>query len=199
MGQMGANSGVTDRSTSAKVALLAGAVEVTVLGLWALRSGINADEGFYLAAARGVSEGTSLYGDFFFPQMPYLPWLIGGLFRWSGPSLIVGRFVGVLGAGLSAALLAWAAWRQERRLSVVWIACLLYLGSAVLLRGLPVAKSAGLVNACLLAAFVPLSLGAASRPVIAFVAGVAAGCAIGILVPGRLAFPCNRIVGLPST
>ncbi|NLF24212.1 MAG: hypothetical protein GX589_00950, partial [Deltaproteobacteria bacterium] len=39
---------------------------------------IARDEGFYLLAAKLVTEGKLLYHDFFFPQMPLLPYVYGG-------------------------------------------------------------------------------------------------------------------------
>lgn len=154
--------------------------ELLVVGLWAARRGVNADEGFYLAAARAVSEGLTLYRDVFFPQMPYLPWGLAGLFGFAPPSLELGRSLSVVGAALSAALLADAAWRLERHSGAVIGAVLLYGLSAVLLSGLSVVKSASLVNACLLAAFVPLAFGGARRAGWAFAAGCAAGTAVGL-------------------
>jgi hypothetical protein len=86
----------------------------------------------------------------------------------------------VLGAALSAGLLAWAASGLERRLAAVISAVLLYGFAAVLLNGLSVVKAAGLVNACLLAAFIPLASGGAGGAGWALAAGLAAGAAVGL-------------------
>jgi hypothetical protein len=61
---------------------------------------IARDEGYYLLAARLVSQGQVLYGDFFYPQMPLLPLIYGVLFKLAGPSWEVGRlFTGALATG----------------------------------------------------------------------------------------------------
>jgi hypothetical protein len=61
---------------------------VIVLGVWAvlcrevLRGwALNADEGFYLAASRGVGQGLMPYRDFAFTQMPLLPCIDAPLLR----------------------------------------------------------------------------------------------------------------------
>lgn len=43
----------------------------------ALERLIDDDEGFYLSATKSWIEGRSLYFDFFFPQMPLMPWIYG--------------------------------------------------------------------------------------------------------------------------
>ena len=45
---------------------------------------IAKDEGFYVVAAQLVSEGRVPYLDFFYPQMPYLPYLYGSFLRLFG-------------------------------------------------------------------------------------------------------------------
>jgi len=61
---------------------------------------VDADEGFYLAAAQRVADGMMPYRDFFFPQMPLLPFTFFGLSNWGINSLlllrIVAAFAGVL-------------------------------------------------------------------------------------------------------
>ena len=54
---------------------------------------IDADEGFYLAAAQRVADGLLPYRDFFFPQMPLLPFTFFGLSSWGINSLIVLRII----------------------------------------------------------------------------------------------------------
>ncbi|MBK7091605.1 MAG: hypothetical protein IPH59_07785 [bacterium] len=43
---------------------------------------VDADEGFYLAAAQRVADGMMPYVDFFFPQAPLLPLTFFGLSNW---------------------------------------------------------------------------------------------------------------------
>ncbi len=49
------------------------AVQLCLLVFFAFNRLVDGDEGFYLSAAREVAEGQTLYADFFYPQMPYLP------------------------------------------------------------------------------------------------------------------------------
>lgn len=57
---------------------------------------IAKDEGFYVVAAQLVSEGRVPYLDFFYPQMPYLPYLYGSFLRLFGSNWEIARFVSVL-------------------------------------------------------------------------------------------------------
>ncbi len=158
-------------------------LEVLVVGLWATHRGINADEGFYLAAGRHVTEGRRLYSEVFYPQMPYLPWLLACLRQVPISWLALGRLLSVSGAAVAGGILTALAWAQERRVAPALVIGLLYVFSALLINSLAVTKTSGVVNACLMAAFAPLALGWARSARWAFLAGVAAGCAIGVRLP----------------
>ena len=54
---------------------------------------IAKDEGYYAYAAQLVAEGKTVYLDFFYPQMPLLPYFYGFFFDLFGPSWLVGRYV----------------------------------------------------------------------------------------------------------
>ena len=165
-------------------------LDAAIVGGWALTRGVNADEGFYLAAGREIARGARIYADFFFPQMPYLPWLEGALFRLVEPSLMAGRAVSVAAAALSAGLVTWVAWRRQRDLGAALLVAILYVASALLIASLSVVKTASSSNLCLLIAFAALAL-SGDRPLAAFGAGLAIGCAVGLrgpLVPIGLLF-----------
>ena len=157
-------------------------LDALVVGAWALTRGVNADEGFYLSAGRDVAAGARIYTDFFFPQMPYLPWLEGLLFRVVEPSLIAGRAVSVAAAALSAGVVAWVAWRRQPHLGSALFAVFLYVASALLIASLSVVKTASASNLCLLIAFAALAF-AGDRPRWALAAGVAMGCGVGFRGP----------------
>jgi Dolichyl-phosphate-mannose-protein mannosyltransferase len=57
---------------------------------------IARDEGFYLIAARLVAEGKKPYIDFFYPQMPLLPYLYGAWMKLTGFSWESGRLLSAL-------------------------------------------------------------------------------------------------------
>lgn len=59
---------------------------------------VDTDEGFYCYAAKLVLEGKTPYADFFYPQMPYLPYLFAAVFKVTGISWMAGRMVSVAAA-----------------------------------------------------------------------------------------------------
>ncbi len=153
--------------------------ESLVLGFWTSRRGINADEGFYLAAGRYVAEGRRLYADVFFPQMPYLPWMQGTFFGKAAGSLALGRTLSVVAAVLTGGVLSLIAWRQSHDAAVTAFVGALYVFNAVLLNGLSIAKNFAWPNLCLMIAFAPFALNVAQRPAWAMLAGLAMAAAIG--------------------
>lgn len=79
---------------------------------------LNQDEGWYLYAAKQVTEGRVLYRDFMFTQGPTLPYMYGVLFP------IIGKF-GVAGGRLISAFFGLAAagcaaWLAARSVSKHW-------------------------------------------------------------------------------
>jgi hypothetical protein len=80
------------------VALLLGTVFIAVAHLRL----IDGDEGFYLLAAKLVFHGKVLYRDFFYTQMPLLPFVFGSWMRiagetWSSARLLSALFATTLG------------------------------------------------------------------------------------------------------
>ncbi len=74
---------------------------------------LNQDEGWYLYAARLVSEGRMPYRDFFFTQGPVLPYVYGLLYPlWSTCGVLGGRLVTVFFGLLSCVLAAGLARRS---------------------------------------------------------------------------------------
>lgn len=166
-------------------------VQAALLGFWASRRGVNADEGFYLAASRAVFEGRRLYADVFFPQMPYLPKMAALIFSITGVSLGAGRALCVIAGALGAGVLAALTWRDERRVQVVLAVAVLYAGSGVLLTSLSIVKTYALANLALLTALLLLTGSGPVTSARAFVAGMAAALAIGVrlaIAPAALIF-----------
>ncbi|MGB5137152.1 MAG: glycosyltransferase family 39 protein, partial [Candidatus Zixiibacteriota bacterium] len=61
---------------------------------------VDADEGFYLAAAQRVADGLMPYLDFFFPQAPLMPLTFFALSNWGVESLLLLRILASL-AGIA--------------------------------------------------------------------------------------------------
>ena len=62
---------------------------------------IDGDEAFYLIAARKVAEGSVVYRDFFYPQMPFLPSVYGTWTRLVGDGWFEGRLLSCIFAALT--------------------------------------------------------------------------------------------------
>jgi hypothetical protein len=65
---------------------------------------IDGDEAFYLVAARKVAEGSVVYRDFFYPQMPFLPSVYGTWARLVGDGWFEGRLLSCIFAALTGTL-----------------------------------------------------------------------------------------------
>ncbi|MEA4908111.1 MAG: hypothetical protein VB089_10840, partial [Anaerolineaceae bacterium] len=81
----------------------------TVAGVFArVMTGLDHNEHMYVTAGVLVRQGRQLYRDFAYLQMPYLPLLYGGLYRWLGNgayNLLASKLVSFLLIGLSAGVL----------------------------------------------------------------------------------------------
>jgi hypothetical protein len=152
--------------------------------LWGMASvrGVNADEGFYLLAGWRVLLGQRPYADFFFPQMPYLPYLAAWTLDLAGPSLPAVRVTSVLCAALLAGVLAVAAAQQTGRLAAGALVAILYAANALVLQYLTIAKPYAVANLFLAIAFL-LVVVPASGWVWVAVAGACAGIAVGARLP----------------
>jgi hypothetical protein len=85
---------------------------------------LNQDEGWYLYAAKQITEGKVLYRDFMFTQGPALPYIYGVLFPVIGKTGVAGGrlitlFFGLAAAGCAAWLAARAVPRKFRRPAAV--------------------------------------------------------------------------------
>ncbi|MGH2915455.1 MAG: hypothetical protein ACRDMX_10745 [Solirubrobacteraceae bacterium] len=106
----------------AAVALVAAAA---LISGFSMRNGIDPfDEGLMLQAARRVSAGQLPYRDFLWAYGPAQPYLLAGLFKLLGPSLLQWRIVRALAdAGIS--LVAWLLVRDRTPAplaGIVWLA-----------------------------------------------------------------------------
>lgn len=161
-------------------------VEAVLLGVVAVHRGIDADEGFYLMAGWRVLAGHALYADFFYPQMPYLPYIHAAVLALTGPSLVAGRLVGVVTGALLAGVLAVVAARATGRVRVGIAIAGLYAANALVISIVSTAKTYGVANLALVGAFLLLAAPKA-RVWCTLIAGLSAGLAVGIRLPAAAA------------
>jgi len=122
----GADGASRDRRGIA-LAVLLFAAGAAICALTALRGIQPNDEGLMLQAAARIAGGEVPYRDFWWYYPPGQPYLLAGLWKLSGPSLLDWRVVRVL-ADATVALLAWrlALRRAPMAISlVVWLVALL--------------------------------------------------------------------------
>jgi len=101
---------------------------------------IAGDEGYYLFAARLVAEGQIPYLDFFYPQMPLLPYLYGGWMKLFGMSWESGRLLSALFCSLLA-LLIFLHVREIAGILCASIAVILFASSGMVFPWFTLAKS----------------------------------------------------------
>jgi len=90
----------------------------------ALERLIDDDEGFYLSATKAWIEGKSLYLDFFFPQMPLMPWVYGVFGKLFGLTWESARLFSAFLGSLVALLIFNHLTRYG--LKIAWIGVLLF-------------------------------------------------------------------------
>jgi hypothetical protein len=71
-------------------------LQIFIMGLGIWVRFVDHDEGFYLSAAYLISQGKWLYKDFFYPQMPLFPYLMAGVGKIAGFSILINRIIGLL-------------------------------------------------------------------------------------------------------
>ncbi len=121
---------------------------------------LNQDEGWYLYAARQITEGRVLYRDFMFTQGPALPYVYGVLFPIIGKLGVVGgRLITSLFGLASVGCAAWLAFRSAKRFSKTAALCALILVGVNVYQSYftTIVKTYGLCAFFLTAGFVALS------------------------------------------
>ena len=96
------------------LAVMASWLALTALNAWF--GELNQDEGWYLNAAKLLTEGRVPYRDFAFTQAPMLPLVYSWVFTWVGHyGLLGGRIVTALLGALGSLLAVWLAMRSGPR------------------------------------------------------------------------------------
>ena len=143
---------------------------------------IDGDEGYYATAARLVSEGHTPYLDFFYPQMPLLPYLYAPIYKMAGSSLANMRLFSVAVGVLS--LFLWGLILQRRwpwRPAIVLGGLVLVAVNPYFLSWNVTVKTYALTNLAVFATLWALDRGLQSRRWSWFLlAGVTAGLGVGV-------------------
>jgi uncharacterized membrane protein len=114
---------------------------------------IDTDEGFYLLAAKLVAHGKHPYLDFFFQQMPALPYVYAVWSRVVGLSWTSARMLSVLLSVALGGLLYWHIERLYSRKTLACLAVLLYALNTLVIAWHSVVKTYALSNLLLFCAY----------------------------------------------
>jgi len=146
---------------------------------------IDGDEGFYLLAAKLAFQGKQLYTDFFYPQMPLLPYVYGLWMSIFGFSWYAARLLSALLAVGTGLLLYKYVVRLTTKRSLGLLAVGLYALCSVLLGWYTVAKTFSLSVFLLMSAVVLLPRDSDSHRELRY---VLSGLLLGLAVDTRLLF-----------
>jgi dolichyl-phosphate-mannose-protein mannosyltransferase len=115
---------------------------------------VDGDEGVYAYAARLVRHGHLPYRDFFYEQMPLLPYVYGGWTAVAGESWYSVRALSALLAAAGGAVLYLHVLRRHGSRPLACVALWLYALSALVLDYFPIVKTFALASLLLLGALV---------------------------------------------
>jgi hypothetical protein len=169
------------RSRRLPLWLFAAAAQLLVFVPLALIRYVDGDEGYYLAAAALALDGQLPYVDFFYQQMPLLPYVYGVWGELTGESWYAARLLSALFAAAGGVLLFEHVRRRSSDGAAV-VALALYGTSALVLKWFPLAKTYALTSLLVVAAVVAVDNG---RPPTRWRAA-AAGVLVGLAVDVRL-------------
>lgn len=175
------------------------AIHLGLLVVFALTRLVDMDEGFYLSAAKEVAQGRALYQDFFYPQMPYLPYIFS-FFTGNGfDTLYYTRLASTAAAMLTAILFYMSLVRLESDRMAVRVVLALYLFSGMVLSYTPWAKTYAWTGFFLMAAFYLIISSNGKKFALAMLLGGAAvAMAVNIrlvLAPVVVMFPLLILIG----
>jgi len=126
----------------------------TYVGLHRL---VNGDEGFYLMAARLISEHRKLYRDFFFLQMPLTPYVYALWMKLTHQSWISGRVLAALITTLLGTLIYAHVCRLTRSTMAGVAAALIYSSTALIFSYFSLVAPHSLANLLIFSAYLLVS------------------------------------------
>ena len=174
-------------------------VQIGLLVFFAFNRLTDGDEGFYLSAGQAAGEGKMVYRDFFYPQMPYLPYLFA-LFSGHGMATLFQTRVASVMAAILTTLLFYAALRRTvSDNGVIAILLTMYVFSGLVVSWHSVAKTFAWSDLFLMASFYSLiKYLAGPKLFLALLAGALVALAVNIrlvLVPVAAVFLLSVIAG----
>lgn len=153
-----------------------------VFSYFALNRLVAKDEGFYVYATKLVTGGLTVYRDFFYPQMPLLPYV------YALPSLIFGnswdtaRFTSVFFTVLTG-LLIFIVVTKKTNLLTAWFISILYISCNFVFPWYVTAQTYVSSIFFLTASYAVISLGNPEKPKILFLSGILYSLAVDIRLP----------------
>jgi len=140
---------------------------------------IDGDEGLYLEAARLVSQGKKLYIDFFYQQMPVLPYLYAAWMKLFGFTIFSARYLSAFLTALTGWVLLQNVYRKTQSLLMVNLVGLMFLGCGGIIAWAPVLKTHPLNMLTLTAScFAVLAWRRSSQVLWLFLAGIILGIGV---------------------
>lgn len=146
---------------------------------------VDGDEGLYLEAARLIAMGKKPYFDFFYQQMPLIPYLYALWMKVFGFTLYTARYFSAILTASACGLVLWYVARTTRNILFIYLSAVLLAGNGLLLAWAPVIKTHSLNTFCLVLATV-LLLEWRRRPERPLKMLATAAFAIGVGVNARL-------------
>ncbi|MFH2036037.1 MAG: hypothetical protein ABIJ45_06505 [Candidatus Zixiibacteriota bacterium] len=109
------------------------AIHLALLAIFAAYRLIDADEGVYFSAARMVSEGMSVYTDFFYTQLSMMPTIFAPFAQGGWESFYILRGFAVLAGLFSALLFLVIIWKLSQDNKTTTIIMIAYLFSGIII------------------------------------------------------------------
>ncbi|MFO1463159.1 MAG: hypothetical protein U1F66_05235 [bacterium] len=110
--------------------------------IWgALVRNVDGDEGLYLEAARLAGSGKKLYLEFFFQQMPWVPYFLAGIGKAFGYSLFPSRIFCAILSSFGASFVLYYSAKISRSFFVVAVCSVMLFSSGIFFAWAPVIKT----------------------------------------------------------
>lgn len=147
----------------------------------ALHRFVDGDEGYYLLASRLVLLHKKPYVDFFYMQMPLLPYLYAAWMKVAGVTWVSAKVFAAFMTATVGTLICQDVQRFTRSWRAGVLAAILFVTSSLIVEWFPVAKTFSATALFVFVAYIIISrITTASSQAIIFVGGLLLGCGIDI-------------------